>query len=115
MEDAGNAQDIEYISNGIDELMKDYREYENKLEKLREMSDEAGDANKAEISAEDLSDAYEALKELVPMMDYDGVLMVLDQVDEYRLPKEDAAKMKDLRKNLKIFNWDEMEKLLGIE
>ncbi|MBR4670598.1 MAG: response regulator [Butyrivibrio sp.] len=114
MEDAGNAEDIEYIKANIDELMKDYREYEDKLEKIKEAEVE-DDSDKADISADDLADGYAALKELVPMMDYDGTEMVIKQLREYRLPKEDQEKVKELEKYLKLFNWEEMEKILGIE
>ncbi len=114
MEDAGNAGDIEYIKNNVEELMKDYREYASKLEKLNKAAGDNNNADKKEISADELADAYEALKELVSQMDYDGVSMVLDQVKEYKLPEEDETKMKELQKYLKLFNWDEMEKIMGL-
>ena len=46
-------------------------------------------------------------------MDNDSVEMILDQVSEYKLPEEDAAKFKELSKMLKVFDWDGMEALLG--
>ena len=65
------------------------------------------------IDEGELKEAYQALKEVVPQMDYDSVEMILDQVSEYKLPEEDAAKFKELSKMLKVFDWDGMEALLG--
>ena len=59
-----------------------------------------------------LQDAYEAFRELIPQMDYDAVEMILDQLKEYQLPKEDAEKMVEIEKLLKQLKWDEMEALL---
>ncbi|MBR4832056.1 MAG: hypothetical protein IKZ97_05470, partial [Butyrivibrio sp.] len=104
--------DIEYIKANIEELMKDYRGFISKLEKLKESGNAADDKDKPDIDPDELADAYEALKELVSMMDYDGVQMVLDQLGENKLPKEDEDRIKELTKNLKLFDWDAMEKLL---
>ena len=46
-------------------------------------------------------------------MDYDAVEMILDQLKEYRLPPEDAAKMVEFRKLFKNVDWDGMEELIG--
>ena len=61
---------------------------------------------------ERVKEAYVALKELVPQMDYDGVEMVLNQLEEYKLKEEDEKKVAQLKKNLKLFDWDKMEELL---
>ena len=46
-------------------------------------------------------------------MDYDGAMMVLEQVKEYRLPAEDDEKIAKLTQALKLFDWDSMEDLLS--
>ena len=45
-------------------------------------------------------------------MDYDGVEMVINSVENYRLPEKDAKTFKELATALKKFDWDEMEKLV---
>ena len=47
------------------------------------------------------------------MMDYDSVEMILDQLKEYRLPKEDGEKMAELGRMLKVLDWDGMEQLIS--
>jgi len=81
-----------------------------KLEKRTQKTD--ADKEKEIITKSELEDAYEALKELVSSMDYDGVEMVINQLKEYKIPDEDKAKADKLEKMLKLFDWDGMEEIL---
>ena len=113
LEDAGNKEDLEFIEANTDKLLSDFRAYEPRLRKLIDDQDRQDD-DLPEISKEDLEEAFEALCEQVSQMDYDGTLMVITQLKEYKLPAEHAAKIKDLDKALKVFNWDEMDRILGL-
>ncbi|MBP5185297.1 MAG: Hpt domain-containing protein, partial [Lachnospiraceae bacterium] len=113
LEDAGNAKDMAYIDANTGRLMKTYREFGEKLGRLKaDSASEADDEGKPEISEEELREAYTALKEFVPQMDYDAVEMTLNELKGYKLPDDDREKLKKLEKLLKVFAWDEMEKLL---
>ena len=70
------------------------------------------DSNKKLISKEELNEAYAALKELAPQMDYEAVKMVLESVFEYKIPDEEKETIKELEAALKTFNWDKMEDIL---
>ena len=72
-----------------------------------------GSEDKPEINPEDIADAYSALKEVVPQMDYDAVEMIIKNLKEYKLPADDKEKVGKLEKLLKSFDWDEMENLLN--
>ena len=50
---------------------------------------------------------------MIPQMDFDAVEMILNQLKEYKLPKEDKDKMSELAKMLKVFDWEGMEELLN--
>ncbi len=113
MEDAGNAGDMEYINRSADELLKDFRAYGPRLIRLVRDEEEAG-KDLPKVPPEMLLDAYEALKELVPAMEYDGVEMVLSQLKEYALDENDASKIKELEKSLRVYDWEEMENILGL-
>ncbi|WP_051212925.1 two-component regulator propeller domain-containing protein [Butyrivibrio fibrisolvens] len=112
LEDAGNKEDMEYIDRYTDELLDRYLEFEDKLSRLSE-SEKDDDSDKEAISEEELKDAYEALKDVIPQMDYDSVELILNQLKEYKLPKEDKEKMTQLGKMLKSFDWDAMESLIN--
>ena len=111
LENAGNKDDKEYIDKYTDDLLKDYMEFKDKLSRL-DSEDREDDSDKQEISKDELEDAYGALREMIPQMDYDAVEMILDQLKEYRLPKEDKDKMSEMAKKLKVFDWEGMEALI---
>ncbi len=109
LEDAGNKQDMEFIDDNTEKMLGDLRAYAGKLEKIRIPS---GDDDKPLIPGDVLADAYAALAEVVPNMDYDAVEMILESLGEYKLPDADAEKIANIGRMLKSFKWDEMEELL---
>ena len=110
LEEAGNNNDTDFIAANNDILLKQYEAFKDKLSRLN-----TSDANedKEPIDEATLKEAYEALKDVVPQMDYDSAEMILNDLNGYRLPEEDTAKVKELTRLLKLFSWDKMEELLG--
>ena len=111
LENAGNADDTDTINAKTAKLLADHRAYKQKLSRLYGTSDGADD--REPIPEDELADAYGALKEVIPQMDYDSVEMILDQLNEYKLPEEDAKRTAALGKLLKAFDWDKMEELIN--
>ena len=89
--------------------MEEFRSYKEKLKALHK---EAGEDNRPEIPEDELKGAYEALREVVPQMDYDSVEMIIGQIKEYKLPDEDAEKFAAIEKCLKTFDWDGMKEFI---
>ncbi|MBO4678950.1 MAG: response regulator, partial [Lachnospiraceae bacterium] len=112
LEDAGNREDMDFIHANTDKLMSDYAAYGEKLSRMKE--EEESTDQLEPIPEGELKDAYDALKDVIPQMDYDSVEMILEGLKAYKLPQEDADKMAELNRLLKQFDWDEMEKLMGI-
>ena len=110
LEEAGNNEDMDFIAANNDILLKQYEAFKDKLSRLN-TSDP--DEDKEPIDDATLKEAYEALKDIVPQMDYDSAEMILNDLNGYRLPEEDTAKVKELTRLLKLFSWDKMEELLG--
>ena len=110
LEDAGNKGDMAFIDDNADKFMADYMEFKNLLARL--VTSGADDEGKEEIPEEELADAYEALKEVIPQMDYDAVEMIIGQLKEYKLPEGEAQKIAELEKMLRVFDWDGMENLI---
>ena len=109
LENAGNNGDMDFINANAGKLMEDYLAFDEKLKKLDENSD---NSEKEMIPESELKDAYEALRELVPQMDYDSVEMVIGNLKEYRLPDKDAKIVADLEKMLRTLDWDSMAQML---
>jgi len=115
LEEAGKKEDLTFINSNTPKLLSDYRSFKELLARLdkAEAVDETASSSKEPIPADELAGAYEALRELVEQMDYDGVEMVINEVISYQLPEDDAGKFKELQKYLKLFDWDKMEEILG--
>ena len=109
LEDAGNDENMSFIDDNTNTLLKMYREYADKLKNLEVESE---DESKEMISEDELAGAYDAIKELVDQMDYDGMEMLLEEVGGYRLPKKDQEFFKEIEKNLKKLDWEKLEELL---
>ena len=95
----------------LKELLTEYTAYKEKLGRIHAGTEE-DDKDKEMISADELKEAYEALGEVIPQMDYDAVEMILDQLKGYKLPAEDERLIKEIGKKLRIFDWDGMEELI---
>ncbi len=112
LEEAGNKGNIAFIDANTGKLLHDYRAYKDKLARLQGEDAFENSVEKVPIPDDELEGAYEALKELIPQMDYDSIEMVLGELKNYKLKDEDADKIGKLEKLLKTFSWDEMEKLI---
>ncbi len=109
MEDAGNREDMAYIDANTDILLEEYIRFKEKLKKIE---DEEDDGDKDMIPDDMLKDAYSALSDVIPQMDYDSVEMILESLKEYALPKEDNEKIKEAQRMLKVLDWEGMETLI---
>ena len=109
LENAGNKEDMDFINDNADKLVKEYGAFKDKLNKL---SHETDDSDKEELDQSNLKDAYDALKEAIPNMDYDAVEMVLEKIKEFKLPEEDTGTFKKLEEYFKNMDWDGMESLI---
>ena len=109
LEDAGNKNDRDFLNENVPRLLVVYGEFREKLKRLEKHEDEE---TKEMIPEDELKDAYSALKEVVPQMDYDSVEMIVEQVKCYKLPDEDAGRFKEIETLLKAFDWDGLEEML---
>ncbi|MBO4901385.1 MAG: response regulator [Lachnospiraceae bacterium] len=114
MEDAGKKEDMTYIRAHADELLASYRAFKEILSPLHAAEQtEAG--SRDPVPETELADAYTALREVIPLMDYDSVEMILTQLDNYSLPEKDALIMDKLKKAMKTFDWETMEEIIKEE
>ncbi|MBO4845695.1 MAG: response regulator [Lachnospiraceae bacterium] len=109
LEDAGNHKDMEFIDDNAEKFLSELISFKDKLARLNKKED---DSDKEPISTDELNSAYEALKEVVPQMDYDAVEMILEQLNSYRLPDNDSEIIANVNKMLKVFDWEGIENLI---
>ncbi|MBR1629890.1 MAG: hypothetical protein IJ679_11605, partial [Lachnospiraceae bacterium] len=68
--------------------------------------------DKPDVPADVLADAYASMLEFAEQMDVDLMEMVLDSLDGYRLSKEDAGRIEEIRACLMRLDWDPITKQL---
>ncbi len=112
LEEAGNKDNLEFIDIYTDELLTSYADLKQKLSGISKGDSSEDASEKEEIPEEELRDAYSALKDVIPQMDYDSVEMILGQLSEYRLPDKDKEVVKELSDLLRSFDWGKMEELI---
>ncbi len=112
LEMAGKEENLEIINANTDTVLTIYNSIYKQMGEYFERIKSDEEDNRELISEEQLEEAYEAIKELVPQMEYDGLQMLMEEIDAYKLPKEDEERFKELRKALKTYNWDKMEELI---
>ncbi len=111
LENAGNSKDMDYIDAHRDKMLEDYRTFKEILKNLK--GEEKSDSDKKEIAGDELADAYSALKDCIGQMDYDAVEMVLEQLNDFKLPEKDKEIIGEIDKAFKSIDWDKMEELIS--
>ena len=110
IEDAGNHEDMGFINENNQKLMTLYEEFKDRLSRLKQKEEDA--EGKELIPQEELCDAYNALFDCISQMDYDGVEMILEQLEEFKLPDGDKDNIRRFSDMLKAIDWDGMEELI---
>lgn len=110
LEDAGKSGNLDYIKSENQGFMADFNAFKTLLAPLKDMG---SDNEKPMIDDAELKDAYEALKELIPQMDIDSVEMILNQLEEYKLPEKDEARFEELRTYFKLVDWDKLNEIIS--
>lgn len=111
LEGAGKSGDVDFIRAKTDKLLEMYRNYKNTLSVLNK-KEKSVETNKQMVPADMLDDAYEALKELIPAMDYDSIEMIIGELKKYRLPKEDKERFNKLEQLLLNMDWEGMSQVI---
>ena len=110
LEKAGDANDIALLEAETDRLISGYRRLGNALMPLvkKEQADTL-----PEMPTEKLREAYEAIRELSEMFDYDSVTFIMDSLSEYSVPENERARYEELKKAVSKPDWDMIKRVLA--
>lgn len=111
LEKAGESGDKQFMEAHTTEVLELLRSYKGRLYDYMHQK-ELARATLEPISDSELMEAYGALREVVPDMDYDAVEMILEELKKYRLPEEHQIKINNISDHLRHLRWDEIEDLL---
>ena len=111
MEKAGNDGDIEILEENMNKLIADYRALGEALSPLVKASDE--DESLPEMPAEKLREAYDAVREIAEVFDYDSVLFVMGSLEGYRAPESERERLAALKAAVAKPDWDMIKKIVS--
>ena len=112
LELAGESGEIDVIKEKTGELLELYRSYSNKLSDISSISLD-GIKLRPLASREIIDDAYRALREVAPMMDYDSVEMIIEGLKKYKLPEDEKERIEKIEYYLKKLDWESIQDLLN--
>ena len=112
LEDAGNSGYFNEILNDTEQLLNLYISYIEKLAPLVDHDEEEDNSNKQPIDEDELAEAYEAMKEAAANFDIDSVEFVLQSLEDYKLPKDDIERYKQIKDAVSKLDWDKINALL---
>ncbi len=110
LEKAGNDGDTETLEANMDDLIAQYRALGEALSPL--VSD-GEDEDLPEMPAEQLEEAYAAIRELAEVFDYDSVLFIMDSLEGYKAPEAEKERFAELKKAVAKPDWDMIKNVLG--
>ncbi len=114
LECAGKAEDKEFIQNNLNVLISLFKSYKIRLDGyMTERQNKR--AIKKPISAEELEEAFSALREIAPTMNYDSLEMILEELSLYKLPVDKQLEINEIERLLRRLDWDGIDNVLFIK
>ena len=111
MEDAGKAEDLDYIVNHHERLLSDYRNY---LQILKERCAKNGEDKRSKPLADpDLMDGfYETLAEAAEQMNAELLEQAFSEMDDYTIPKDEASVFTALKQAADRYDYEGINGIL---
>lgn len=94
-------------------LFAEYRALRNVLRELLGIEEEHTDADKPEISPEELQELYEAVAEFAESYDIDSIDTLIRQAEEYSIPAGEEERFAQLTRYVRDSDWDGIKKVSG--
>ena len=107
LENAGNAEDIEFIDANTDPMLALLEFLDNQLQQLDEVSEEL-----PLIDDKMLKEAYQTVYDYSQNMDFGIVESVMDNLKEFRLKPDDEVIFNSVHDKLMLLDWDGIVELV---
>lgn len=82
-------------------------------EKLAPLATKEEETVKEPIAPEELAEAWESLREVAQVFDYDSLSYILKELSSYRLTEEDEKRLQAIRSAAEQLAWEEISKILS--
>ncbi|MBE5822468.1 MAG: response regulator [Butyrivibrio sp.] len=114
LEKAGDRGDVETLDRELGELISKYRQLAKDLEPLRECREDKED-DRALISDEDLKEVFRALLEFCNNYDFDSVVNLVENLEKYRIPEDEATRVDAVKKAVDNYDYEMIPAILSGE
>ena len=111
LENAGNAEDVQLLEDKLDDFLTMYRALGDALSPL--VKENGDDADKPLMDMEELNGIYRSLKKHAANYDYDDIAELGDYLEGFRVPDEEADKVRKIREAISEMDYDIIPELLG--
>ena len=111
LENAGDANDIEKLGGGIDELLERSRKIGEALLSLISV-EEPDEIELEPISEDELSQLYTAISEFISVSDYDSVIDLIDTLKCYRVPDNEIERRNALIKAADEVRYEDIKEII---
>ena len=117
LEAAGKNKDIDFIDTYNQDFLDEYLAYKDRLARLKEMiarytTVPTEMAKEKALTDADRDEAVKALRDMSEQMDYDGAMVVIDGLKEYRLTEADRDVINRMESAVRKYDWDALDRIL---
>ena len=109
MENAGKEEDLKYIREHNEELLKEYRAYSDNLAPLF-----TGTSEKQKADSVIIEIMYDTVREAVKKRDAASIREAFKEIEQYELPAEDALRLEQLKDSLENEDYEGMSLVMDI-
>lgn len=106
LEKAGDQGDADTLDKELANLVSQYRKLAKDLEPLKMHDDNGALDDRPLITAEELGEAYKALSEFCAGFDFDSVVHVVESLERYRIPEDEATRVDAIIKAADNFDYE---------
>ena len=113
LEKAGDLGDTETLDRELATLLARYRKLAVELRPLKEQGDAEENDERPLITPQELREAYRTLSEFCENFDFDSVVHVVESLQLYRIPEEEATRVDAIVKAVDNFDYEMIPGIIG--
>ena len=113
LEKAGDLGDTETLDRELGTLLARYRKLAVELRPLKEQGDAEENDERPLITPQELREAYRTLSEFCENFDFDSVVHVVESLQLYRIPEEEATRVDAIVKAVDNFDYEMIPGIIG--
>ncbi len=113
LEKAGDLGDTETLDRELAELVSRYRKLAEELKPLKEQDGAEENDERPLITPQELQEAYRTLSEFCENFDFDSVVHVVESLQHYRIPEDEATRVDAIIKAVDNFDYELIPGIIG--